>query len=290
MNLDDTLKLIALQLHLDPNELIRFASEDFVGGYHRDPALSKWHIGSLYEVEGKALYALVRALKPQHVGEIGSLYGCSTTHLATALSVNGEGRLTAVDIEEKPGSAMPPHLSPLVTKVIGDGLEWLRSQPDASIDLIFEDSSHGSEMCYQVAELCKTKLAPGGVLVMHDAAHTQAFLGDGTIVHSPVGAEVCAGLDRALGTEYRVYLSEPSDCGFAVAVQNMKVKPGAKYYAAEAIKDQLAKNPFHIKETDSSPVDSSVGERLRDGYVVDAPPESKPTVVKGKGGRPRKAK
>jgi hypothetical protein len=282
MNLDDTLKLIALQLHLDPNELIRFASEDFVGGYHRDPAQSKWHIGSLYEVEGKALYALVRALKPQHVGEIGSLYGCSTTHLATALSVNGEGRLTAVDIEEKPGSAMPPHLSPLVTKVIGDGLEWLRSQPDASIDLIFEDSSHGSEMCYQVAELCKTKLAPGGVLVMHDAAHTQAFLGDGTIVHSPVGAEVCGGLDRALGTEYRVYLSEPSDCGFAVWRRKSETK-GIVTLVLDLDEIQKAK-------ADSRPVYTDLGERLRDGYVVDAPPDDKPAAVKGKGGRPRKAK
>jgi hypothetical protein len=274
MELNDTLKLIALQLHLDPNELIRFASEDLIGGYHRDPAQSKWHIGSLYEVEGKALYALVRALKPQHVGEIGSLYGCSTTHLATALSVNGEGRLTAVDIEEKPGSAMPPHLSPLVTKVIGDGLEWLRSQPDASIDLIFEDSSHGTEMCYQVAELCKTKLAPGGVLVMHDAAHTQAFLGDGTIVHSPVGAEVCAGLDRALGTEYRVYLSEPSDCGFAIWRR--------KLTGYLPIQNKADGSPFNAE--------SIIGEVLRDGYVVDAPLESKPAVVKGKGGRPRKAK
>lgn len=215
MELNDTLKLLALQLQLDPNELIRLAAEDVIGGYHFDPLQSRWGIGSLFEVEGKVLYALVRILKPSHVVEIGSLRGCSTAHLATALQVNGSGHLTAVDLDGTARDKFPKHLESVLTGVTADGLEWLAGQEDESIDLLFEDSSHGESMCASVASLCKTKLAPGGVLIMHDAAHDNAILGDGNKIASPVGAEVRAGLDRAIANEYRVYLSEPSDCGFA---------------------------------------------------------------------------
>lgn len=216
MQLNEVLNLLAMQLLLAPDDLIRFANEDTLGGYSPDPTQRKWPMGSLFGVEGQILYALVRALKPGHVVEIGSLRGCSTAHLATALSVNGSGRMTAIDVEEKARDLFPAHLESIVSPVIGDGLAWLRDQPDASIDFVFEDSSHATEMCAAVAELCKTKLAPGGVLVMHDAAHDFANLEGGQRITSPVGGEIRAGLDRAIKNEYRVYLAEPSDCGVAV--------------------------------------------------------------------------
>lgn len=217
MNLQETLQLIALQLRLDPDDLTRFANEDTIGGYSANAAESKWMIGSLYEVEGKTLYALVRALKPDHVAEIGSLRGCSTTHLATALAVNEHGRITAVDVNAGARDQFPNGLEQLLTAVVGDGLEWLAGQEDGSIDFLFEDSSHGEEMCRAVAELAKTKLSPGGVMVMHDAAHDFAILGDGRKLPSEVGETVRRGLDKALGPDgYRVYLAAPSDCGLAI--------------------------------------------------------------------------
>lgn len=222
MQLNDMLTLLAMQLQLDPAELIRYAAEDTIGGFHADPEQAKWPMGSLYGVEGQTLYALVRILKPEHVAEIGSLRGCSTTHLATALSVNGSGHLTAIDINTTSRDMFPQHLEGILTGVGADGLDWLAGQEDESIDLLFEDSSHGPDMCASVAELCKTKLVPGGVLVMHDAGHDFAIVGGGVKIASTVGAEVRSGLDRALGTGYRVYLSEPSDCGVAVAVPNPK--------------------------------------------------------------------
>lgn len=217
MNLSETLQLVAMQLQLDPEDLSRFAREDTVGGYSANAADRRWMVGSLYEVEGKVLYALIRALKPQHAVEIGSLRGCSTTHIATALAINESGRLTAIDVQEGARDQFPKSLDQVVTGVIGDGLKWLMEQPDASIDFIFEDSSHGEDMCAAVGKLATRKLTPGGILVVHDAAHDFAILEDGRRITSDVGATVRRGLDRALGeAKYRVYRTEPSDCGFAL--------------------------------------------------------------------------
>lgn len=217
MNLQETLQLVAMQLQLDPEDLSRYAREDTVGGYSANAADRRWQVGSLYEVEGKVLYALIRALKPQHAVEIGSLRGCSTTHIATALAVNESGRLTAIDVQDGARDQFPKSLEKVITGVIGDGLKWLSEQPDASIDFIFEDSSHGEDMCAAVGKLATRKLTPGGILIMHDAAHDFAILEDGRRITSDVGGTVRAGLTRALGeAKYRVYRTEPSDCGFAL--------------------------------------------------------------------------
>lgn len=216
MNLNETLNLLALQLTLNPDDLIRYAAEDVMGGYHIDESQRSWMQGSVWEVEGKTLYALIRALKPEAVVELGSWEGCSTTHIATALSINGRGRVTAVDMNAGAGGSFPPNLAALRTPVTGDAIAWLATQDDESIDFLFEDTSHSADMCAAIASLCKTKLAPGGVLVMHDAGHDFAFVGGGQKINSPVGLEVRSGIERALGNAFRVYLAEPSDCGLAV--------------------------------------------------------------------------
>lgn len=216
MNLNETLNLLALQLTLNPDELIHYAAEDVMGGYHIDESKRSWKMGSIWEVEGKTLYALIRILKPEVVVELGSWEGCSTTHIATALSINGRGHVTAVDIDAGAGGSFPPNLTALRTTVTGDAIAWLATQPDESIDFLFEDTSHSADMCAAIASLCKTKLAPGGVLVMHDAGHDFAFVGGGQRINSAVGLEVRTGIERALGNAFRVYLAEPSDCGLAV--------------------------------------------------------------------------
>lgn len=222
MNLTESLRVIAEYLSLDAAELAAYASEDVIGGYAAQGP-SEWKIGSIYGVEGQTLYALIRALKPAHVAEIGSLWGCSSTHLATALDINGEGKLTAVDVTEHAGQNRPNFLAKIVTQVVSDGLEWLAAQPDESIDILFEDSSHGTEMCAYVGMLSKSKLKPGGVLLVHDAAHDSAKLEDGREIPSTVGYEIRLGLDRGLGEgTYITVKTEPSDCGFAIAVPNPK--------------------------------------------------------------------
>lgn len=219
MNMQDVFNSMALLLLTEPGELVRYANEDQLGGYHWDGRLAKWPMGSLFAEEGQVLYALIRKYKPQRIVEIGTLRGCSTAHMAMALSVNGGGgQIHTVDVNSSAGDLFPKHLAEYVTQHIGDGLAWLAGQEDESIDFLFEDSSHGEDMCASIAALCKTKLKPGGILVMHDAAHDFVITGDGSKYPDPehTGEHIRAGLTRALGNEYRTYIAEPSDCGFAL--------------------------------------------------------------------------
>lgn len=293
MNLNDTLTLLALQLQLPPDELIRYAGEDVIGGYSYRAADRKWPMGSLFAEEGQVLYALVRILKPAHVAEIGSLRGCSTAHLATALSVNGSGHITAIDISGGALDMFPKHLDSVLTGITGDGLEWLAGQEDESIDLLFEDSSHGEEMCASIAALCKTKLTPGGVLIVHDAAHTESIDGNGVHTPSPVGAEICAGLDRALGNEYRVYLSEPSDCGFAAWQRKMIWRDGGPTHwngeyeielpEKEAVWEGIPVNEGWVDKPKREMITED-GEHLE---IVDAPPVEMLPEKKKRGRKPK---
>lgn len=203
MNLTDTLFVIENFLGLETDSLLPLANEDNIGGYHPEPSQRQWGSGAIWDVEGRTIHALIRALKPVNVVEIGSGTGCSTNHIASALKANyltpeNYGHVVTLDRGNTP-KILDGHNS-FVTVLPGDAFEYLESLPDNSIDFILEDADHSEEMCYRVGEIAKAKLKPGGVLVAHDAAHPT------------VGGGVVAGFRRAL-TGYRVYLTEPSDCG-----------------------------------------------------------------------------
>lgn len=84
---------------------------------------------------------------------------------------------------------------------VGDAVEWLRKQPDASAVLIFEDLDHATATTYAVAVEAQRVLIPGGLLVVHDTEHPV------------VGADVQQGLMRARLQYYSVLLE--GDCGLA---------------------------------------------------------------------------
>ena len=251
----------------------------------------------LFRSEGQVLYSLIRILKPESVLEIGALRGCSTTHMATALSINQKGKLVSVDLTEDAGDMMPKHLRDIVTSVQMDGIEYLSGVEDESLDMVFEDSSHGEDQCASIAALCKTKLMPGGILVMHDAAHDIAILGDGNKVNSDVGATVRAGLTRALGDEYRVYISEPSDCGFAVYERPTKQSFNALMIEhdkaiqrhiqdkAHTIAESLT-NATQLIEKPKREMTTADGEHLE---IVDAPPVETLPEKKKRGRKPKNA-
>lgn len=201
MNLTDTLFVIENFLGLETDSLLPLANEDNIGGYHPEPSQRTYEAGAIWDVEGRTIHALIRALKPVKVVEIGSGAGCSTNHIASALKANNNGHLVTLDKGNTPTISI--EWQEYVTVSGGDAFEYLESLPDNSIDFILEDADHSEEMCYRVGEIAKTKLVPGGVLVAHDAAHPT------------VGGGVVAGFRRAL-TGYRVYLTEPSDCGLLI--------------------------------------------------------------------------
>ncbi len=202
MNLTDTLFVIENFLGIEPDSLLPFAERDNIGGYHPDPSQRKWGAGAIWDVEGRILYALINGLEPKTIVEIGSGTGCSANHMAAALyDRNIQGHITTLDRGNTP--FIEPVIKHLVTILPGDAFGYLESLPDNSVDFILEDADHSEDMCYRVGEIAKRKLAPGGVLVAHDAAHPT------------VGGDVTAGFRRA-GVNGRVYLTEPSDCGLLI--------------------------------------------------------------------------
>lgn len=203
MNLESALSEIRTQLALT-DDLEVLSWEDRLGGWHPDPSLRKWPIGSVFEVEGQVLYALIRALKPKKAVEIGIQDGCSASHIAAGLKANGVkgAKLTSVD-RANSGTLIPDDLRPFVNVVGGDGAEWLEAQKDGSIDFLFEDADHSEDLAYRIGILAHSKLKVGGVFVAHDAAHPA------------VGQDIRDGYTRA-GWEYTVYLIGESDCGLLI--------------------------------------------------------------------------
>lgn len=197
----DTLFQLEKYLGLELDSLLPLAESDDIGGFHPDASQAKWGAGAIWDVEGRTLYALIRALKPEAVLEIGGGTGCSTNHIASALKANGSGHLVTLDRGNTP--QVFAELKSLVDVRNDDAINYLALLPDNSIDFLLEDADHSEALCAAIGELAKTKLRPGGVLMAHDA------------VHFDVGKDVRAGYDLA-GLDFRTYLTDPSDCGWAV--------------------------------------------------------------------------
>jgi predicted O-methyltransferase YrrM len=199
MNFNQAIKELATYYNLDENELRSYADEDDIGGYHVANALSKWEIGSMWAVEGKILYALIRALKPAHVVEIGSYHGCSTTHICEALLKNDKGKLTSVDIGTK---FKPPAKFKSVLKQVKADLFDYQFPKTPKVDFVFEDALHSPEQVSYIWMQFKKSAKKGAAIISHDAEH------------HIVGAGVKTGINTVT-TEYKTMLVAPSDCGFA---------------------------------------------------------------------------
>lgn len=200
MQLYEFFARIAPLLDTDADTLMGYASEDEIGGYHPDPAQSKWIVGSIFEVEGKALYAIVRALKPKRAVEFGALHGCSATHILSALEANGDGELVSLDVSGYAGEPMLDALDKRWTFVGGDAVEYMQKNKK-HFDLVYEDTSHGEDTIRQLLTL-SAKAKPK-LIISHDALH---FL---------VGEAVRGAWDAVYDGEYETVMLDPSDCGFA---------------------------------------------------------------------------
>lgn len=166
-----------------------------------------WPVGSLHKAEGQTLYALVYGQDMTTVVECGSLYGCSSTHIAEALKVF-DGHLTSVDVLEGTGKMMPMGLKRYVTQLYMKGEDYLNSLPDNSVDMVFEDTDHSPESVYEIWKAAIAKVRSGGVVISHDAMHETS------------AKDVNASIVRALGHDDYLLLSiPPADCGFAVWVK-----------------------------------------------------------------------
>lgn len=205
MLLNEALSILAQQLDMDAQTLIDYANEDEVGGYHTEPTLAKWPMGSLWEVEGKVLYALVRALRPSHVLQIGVYFAASDAHILTALAKNKKGKLTSLDIEPIQGDGPAAALRKRWEFIQTEGGAWIEAnKPD--IDLVFEDAFHDREGTERLLSIIRDNLNPL-VVVSHDAEHVAV-------------RDWVQGAWRAVyGDDFHTALIEPSDCGLAWRVE-----------------------------------------------------------------------
>jgi predicted O-methyltransferase YrrM len=149
----------------------------------REPA------GGVNPGDQRAIFSLVRCLKPSSVLEIGTHLGYSTIHIAQALQLNANesgapGYLTSVDIldvndsDEAPWRRAEAPCSPrdAIGKVgyggrtrfvQSDSVEFLRTA-DRSYDLVFLDGDHSAPKVFAEIQLLSRVMSPGATLLLHD--------------------------------------------------------------------------------------------------------------------------
>jgi predicted O-methyltransferase YrrM len=190
-------------LGMDGAALEAYAAQDQIGGVD-----TGWYTGSLWSAEGKVIYALARALNINRAVEFGTWRGCSAAHIAQALADarrDEPGYLECVDVWESAGADIPDGLRPYIRMTFLDMCDYTANAAEygAQYELIFEDGPHDDHTVQFVWERARDLLAPGGVIISHDALHDTA------------GPHVRAGIEASGITP--VYVSVGgSDCGLAV--------------------------------------------------------------------------
>jgi predicted O-methyltransferase YrrM len=124
-------------------------------------------------------YAMVRALKPEHVVETGVDKGLGTCVLAAALLRNAgdgrPGRVTSLDINPAAGYlAQEKPWCTVADLVIGDSIRSI-SALGRPVDMFLHDSDHSVEHERREFAAVEPKLAEGAVLVTDNAARTDVL-------------------------------------------------------------------------------------------------------------------
>lgn len=194
MTLEEALAQLAGELNIDATDLIAYAAEDTIGG--RDTG--SFPPMSTFAAEGQVLYALIRALKPQQVVEVGVDSGGTSTHILSALKANGTGKLWSVDIKEQVGQNVPDDLRSLWTLVAGQ--DALSVKLPEHVDFCFEDGPHDYDFTFRI--LIRLRALTPRIILSHDM-FTGRIYG---------GFDVEQAFADALGVSTGL-LIEPSFCG-----------------------------------------------------------------------------
>jgi predicted O-methyltransferase YrrM len=156
--------------------------------------------GGVNPGDRRAIYYLVRMLRPKHVLEVGTHVGASTLHIARALRANGFGVLSTVDIIDvnapeawwpKVGLPHPPielarqlDCADIVRFVVSGAQSFMKSP--GNFDLIFLDGDHSPAAVYQEVALALRLLSPGGHILLHDYyPGGQALFENGDAIQGP---------------------------------------------------------------------------------------------------------
>jgi len=120
-------------------------------------------------------YAMIRALKPQHVVETGVDKGLGTCVIAAALLRNGSGRVTSLDINPEAGYlAQGEPWSQVVDLVIGDSLASM-AKLDRPVDLFLHDSDHSVAHERREFTAVEASLSPSALLLTDNVTKTSVL-------------------------------------------------------------------------------------------------------------------
>ncbi len=136
-------------------------------------AMEEWAREQRFPIVGPAsgnlCYLVARLSGARQVYELGSGYGYSTAWFCRAVRENGGGAVHHVVWDEALSQRARGHLTALgyadlVRYHVGEAVQALRAQADASFDLIFNDIDKDG---YPAAlPVIAAKLRPGGVLII----------------------------------------------------------------------------------------------------------------------------
>lgn len=121
----------------------KYYNEAIYGGYPEEAG------GSVWESEGKSIYALIRTLKPKRILEIGNFLGRSSNHILQAIEANGFGDVILLDIFES--LEYNKLHSKNYTRILDDSLNYLSNSFE--FDLIIQDGNHTYEHVKKEIEL-----------------------------------------------------------------------------------------------------------------------------------------
>lgn len=130
--------------------------------------------------DGEFLHFLVKATQARSVLEVGTSHGYSAIWMGLALEETG-GRLTTIEIDPARHDLARKHvgeanLSPRVTLLKGDAHAEV-PKLDGPFDFVFLDADKEGQVNYFHA-LYPHKLAPGGVLAVHNAIRQAGAMRD----------------------------------------------------------------------------------------------------------------
>lgn len=159
--------------------------------------------GGVNPGDRRAIYCLIRALRPKNVLEIGTHIGMSSVFIARALASAGNGgRLTTVDIYNvndpgkgqwlKCGAKSSPRgllrqagCEDIVTFSAGGALPHMRATKE-KYDFIFLDGDHSAAAVYREISAALQVLAPGGTILLHDVfPGGEPLYPDNNIIYGP---------------------------------------------------------------------------------------------------------
>ena len=165
--------------------------------------------GGMNPGDRRALYYLVRHLRPERVLEVGTLAGASTVHLAvgagrrvagagTPPTPHGRhrrcersraGRLARLGLAQSPRQAMERlGFGGMVEFRVAPSLDVL-AQPGEPFDLILLDGDHRLETVVAEIPAALGRLRPGGLLLLHDYfPGLRALWADGKVIDGPARA------------------------------------------------------------------------------------------------------